>query len=79
MRFIYICSECAGFIGELELDNWDETMLGFDTLDGEEKKEFLTFDFDRKQGIVKAICDACYKEKAASQVFYHKQENPSIQ
>lgn len=79
MRFVYICAECDSYIGELELSNWDETMLGFDTLDGEEKKELIALDFARQQGVVKAICDACYKAKAASQLFYHKPENPGIQ
>jgi len=78
MRFVYICAECESYIGELELLNWDESMLGFDTLDGEEKKELVQIDFAGQQGTVKAICDACYKEKAALQPFYHQVDNPGI-
>jgi len=78
MRFIYVCAECGHYIGELELENWDETMLGFDTLNGEEKKELVAFDLERQQGMVRAICDACYKEKATSQSFYHQVDYPGI-
>jgi hypothetical protein len=78
MRFIYICNECASYIGELELNNWDETMLGFDTLTLNEKQEFLDFDFEQQQGTVKAICDACYKEKMATQPFYSETSNSSL-
>ncbi|HHY06789.1 MAG TPA: anti-sigma-F factor Fin family protein [Clostridia bacterium] len=75
MRFVYICNQCAGYIGELELNNWDETMLGFDTLTLAEKQEFLDWDFQQQQGTVKAICDACYQAKMAEQVFYAEINN----
>ncbi len=63
MRFIYICNECHSYIGEIELQSWDETMLGFDTLTQDEKQELLSLDFVQQTGTVKAICDACYREK----------------
>ncbi|MGI6588135.1 MAG: anti-sigma-F factor Fin [Peptococcia bacterium] len=78
MRFIYICNECASYIGELELYNWDETMLGFDTLTLDEKKEFLDFDLEQQQSIVKAICDACYKDKMTAQSFYAEVNKSSL-
>jgi hypothetical protein len=78
MRFVYICAECESYIGELELANWDESMLGFDTLDSEEKKELVQIDFADQLGTVKAICADCYKKKAALQRFYHHVDNPGI-
>lgn len=78
MRFIYICAECASYIGEIELANWDESLLGFDTLTVAEKQELLDLDFEQRQGTVKAICDACYKEKTASQPFYYDVDNPGL-
>ncbi|MGI6144323.1 MAG: anti-sigma-F factor Fin family protein [Clostridia bacterium] len=78
MRFVYICAECENYIGELELANWDESMLGFDTLDSEEKKELVQIDFADQLGTVKAICDDCYKKKTASPFFYHQADDPGI-
>lgn len=66
MRFIYTCNECNSFIGEIELENWDESMLGFDTLTFEEKNELLHLDREQQIGMVKAICDACYRKKIAT-------------
>jgi hypothetical protein len=65
MRFIYICDECDSIIGEIELANWDETMLGFDALTFDEKRELLHLDQERRVGLVKAICDDCYRKKLA--------------
>lgn len=75
MRFVYICAECENYIGELELANWDESMLGFDTLDSEERKELVQIDFAGQLGTVRAICDDCYKKKADAQLFYHHEDN----
>jgi hypothetical protein len=78
MRFIYICVECANYIGELELTNWNEAMLGFDTLTFAEKQELLDLDFGQRQGTVKAICETCYKKKIAAQSFYDGVDKPSF-
>lgn len=75
MRFIYICDECDSFIGEIELANWDETMLGFDTLTFDEKKELLHLDQERRIGMVRAICDDCYRKKISVPSLEYKVDN----
>lgn len=77
MRFIYVCNECQNYIGEIQLQNWNETMLGFDTLTQREKQELVNIDPHEETGIVKAICDTCFKEKAGEMRFYQEQEAES--
>jgi hypothetical protein len=79
LRFIYVCNECQSFIGEIELQNWDETMLGFDTLTQGEKQELVSIDPYRQTGVVKAICDYCFKEKSGLLRFYQEPERNILQ
>ncbi len=60
MRLIYICDICQKYIGEINIDVWDESMLGFDVLSNQEKGELLHFDWGKEVGTVKAICDSCW-------------------
>ena len=66
MRLIYICDNCEEFIDEIELEKWDESLLGFDSLSFEEKNELLHFDWNRQIGTVRAICDKCWQENEFS-------------
>lgn len=79
MRFIYVCSECQSFIGEIELQNWDESMLGFDALTQGEKQEMVSIDPREQTGVVKAICDTCFREKAGLLRFYQEPESKMMQ
>lgn len=60
MHLVYICDRCQKFIGEIDMGYIDETRLGFNILTPEEKDELLFFDWDRRMGTVKAICDDCW-------------------
>lgn len=79
MRFIYVCNECQNYIGEIQLQNWDETMLGFDALTQGEKQELVSINPLEQTGIVKAICDTCFKEKSAEMRFYQESESKIVQ
>ncbi len=62
MRLIYICDNCERYIDEIEVEEWDETLLGFDALTYEERNELLHLDWNRQIGTVRAICDTCWQE-----------------
>lgn len=59
MRLIYICDQCNSYIDEIEVSDFDESMLGFNALTMEEREELLKLDWDRQVGTVMAICDNC--------------------
>jgi len=62
MRLIYICDNCERYIDEIEVEELDEALLGFDALTPEERNELLHLDWDRHVGTVRAICDLCWQE-----------------
>lgn len=67
MRLIYVCDSCKKMIGEIDLGFIDENRLGFNVLTPEEKEELLFFDWERRLGTVKAICDECWLKSGCGQ------------
>lgn len=63
MRLIYICDECGRYIDEIEIEQWNESRLGFDVLTSEERDDLLHLDWDRQVGTVRTICDYCWGKK----------------
>lgn len=67
MRLVYLCDKCGEYITELNLTNYDESKLGFDILNPEERKELINLNWDQDVGTVKTLCDSCADNYALSQ------------
>jgi hypothetical protein len=70
MSVIYSCRHCGQKIGEVDHEFIDTSMLGFDDLTAEEKREMVRYD-QNGDIYVAAICDECY-ETLSEHPQYHE-------
>ncbi|RKQ33030.1 anti-sigma-F factor Fin family protein [Oceanobacillus halophilus] len=70
MSIVYNCRHCGNEIGKLENQIIDTSMLGFDHLSMEEKKEMIQYQSNGDIH-VKTICESC-EETLGQHPHYHE-------
>ena len=59
MRIFYTCAYCAAPIDILEVQQVEETKLGFDCLTEEERRDIIKIDNNANAMYVNSLCDDC--------------------
>jgi hypothetical protein len=62
MKINYVCDWCGEAFDDLEVENIDENKLGFDCLNGDERRDLLKYDALTNSLKVLSLCDNCIEE-----------------